>query len=111
MPNPSKRKGDRGEREAAALIADLLGYTVKRELGAGRQEDTGDMHGLPDTVIQVADWADGWRAAREKPVQAESQRINDRALFAASFVRWRGGHWVVCMTPEQFATIWREATA
>jgi hypothetical protein len=109
--HPSKAKGDRAEREAAAIIADLLGYDVKRKLGAGRQEDTGDMHGLPDTVIQVANWAEVSRAAIQKPAEAERQRINDGATFAATWVRFRGGTWRVVLTPEQFATLWREATA
>ena len=111
MPNASKDKGDRGEREAAALISGLLGYEVKRKLGAGRKEDVGDMHGLPDTVVQVANWADVARAAREKPAAAESQRLNDGATFATALVRFRGGTWRFVLTPEQFATLWREATS
>ena len=111
MSNPSKDKGDRGEREAAALISGLLGYEVKRKLGAGRAEDTGDMHGLPDTVIQVANWANVSAAAIRKPIGAESQRLNDGATFAATLVRFRGGIWRVVLTPEQWATYWWEATS
>ena len=109
--HPSKRKGDRAELEAAGMIADLLGYHVERKLGAGRREDVGDLHGLPDTVVQVANWADTSAAARAKPAEAERQRVNDGATFAATFVRFRGGTWRVVLTPEQWATLWREATA
>ena len=111
MSNPSKRKGDRGELEAAKLISDATGYKVVRKLGAGRKEDTGDMHGLPDTVLQMANWKDAPRACREKPFEAEAQRLNDGATFAAAFIRWRGGTWTVSMTVDQFLTLWREATS
>lgn len=111
MTGAAKRKGDRGEREAAALIADLLGYPVRRKLGAGRADDTGDLEGVPSTVIQVADWADVARAAREKPLGAERQRINAGEPFAATLVRFRGGTWRVILTAEQWAALTREALA
>jgi hypothetical protein len=103
MPNPQKAKGDRAELEAAQLITDLTGYPARRKLGAGRLDDTGDIDGLPDTVIQVANWADVRAALRQKPLGAEQQRINDRAVFAATFLRLRGGLWRVALTPEQWA--------
>jgi hypothetical protein len=109
MTGTAKAKGDRGEREAAALLSDLLGYPVKRALGAGRKEDTGDLFGVPDTVIQVADWANALAAVRNKPLAAESQRENANATFAASMIRLRGGVWRVVLTPEQFSTLLREA--
>jgi hypothetical protein len=104
MTTPQKRKGDRAELEAAALLADLTGYPVRRKLGAGRQDDTGDLHGVPDTTIQVADWSDALRAVREKPVGAERQREAAGTTFAGTMVRLRGGVWRVVLTPEQFAT-------
>jgi hypothetical protein len=106
----AKRKGDNAEREAAALLADLTGYPVRRQLGAGRLDDVGDLDGIPNTVIQVADWADVLRAVRAKPVAAEWQRDNAGATFAASMIRMRGGVWRVVQTPEQFCTLLREAT-
>jgi hypothetical protein len=45
MGNPSKRKGDQAEREAASLLSDLLGTVVRRKLGAGRLDDCGDLDG------------------------------------------------------------------
>ena len=109
MTNSAKAKGDRGERDAAALLAELLGYPVKRALGAGRAEDTGDLFGVPQTVVQVADWSNALAAVRHKPIGAESQRENANATFAASMIRLRGGVWRVVLTPEQFATLLREA--
>lgn len=105
----AKRKGDAAEREAAGLLSHHLGTVVRRKLGAGRQDDTGDLDGLPDCVIQVAHWADQMAAIRQKPEAVELQRHNADATFAATMVRLRGGGWRVVMTPEQFATWAREA--
>ena len=52
------------EREAAQLIAELTGHPARRKLGAGRADDTGDIDGVPATVVQVANWADVARAVR-----------------------------------------------
>jgi hypothetical protein len=103
MANASKARGDRAEREAAALLSFLLGLPIRRRLGAGRLDDQGDLDGLEGFALQVADWSDVARAAREKPAGAERQRRNGRLAHAASLVRFRGGTWRVVMTPEQWA--------
>ena len=102
MSNPQKRKGDSAEREAAEILTDLLNLPIRRKLGAGRQDDTGDLDGVPDHVIQVANWADTAAAARIKPQGAEQQRINANATHAATLVRFRGGTWRVVLTLEQW---------
>lgn len=109
MTSAAKRKGDRAELQLAGMLADLLGFPIRRKLGAGRADDTGDIDGIPDTVIQVADWADALRAVREKPRGAEQQRVNARATFAATAVRLRGGEWRFVLTPEQFSTYVRNS--
>lgn len=111
MANPQKRKGDQAEREVAAILSDLLGVKAQRALGAGRKEDVGDIFGVANTVIQVASYRDMNEAVRIKLPESERQRENAGATFAATFVRRTGGGYVVCMTPEQFATFWREAAA
>ena len=103
MTNPQKQKGDRAELEAAALLTDLLGVPVRRKLGAGRIDDTGDLDGVPGHVVQVASWADTAAAARVKPKEAEQQRINANATHATTLVRFRGGTWRVVLTLEQWA--------
>jgi hypothetical protein len=103
MANPKKAKGDRSELEAAVILSTLLNTPVRRKLGAGRQDDTGDLDGVPDHVIQVANWADTAAAARIKPAEAEQQRINAAATHAATLVRFRGGTWRVVLTLEQWA--------
>jgi hypothetical protein len=110
--NPSKAKGDKAEREVEGILRDLLGVPARRALGAGRKDDMGDIVGVPLTVIQVANKpSDTLRAIREKPLECERQRRQAGEPFAATFVRLRGGEYRVVMTPEQFATWWREAAA
>src|SRR5690606_27626946 len=62
MANPQKNKGDKAELEAARLLADLTGWPVRRKLGAGRADDTGDLDNVPDTTVQVKDYTDVLRA-------------------------------------------------
>jgi hypothetical protein len=107
--HPAKRKGDRAELEVQTILRDLLGYPVRRALGAGRTDDIGDIHGLPDTVIQVANYRDIGRAVREKLAESVQQQARANATFAATFIRRPGGGYVVCLTPEQFCALWREA--
>lgn len=109
MSNPAKRKGDAAEREVAAHIADLLGVPARRKLGAGRLDDIGDIDGVPDTVIQVANYTDLTRAVREKVPACVTQQERAAATFGATFLRRRGGKWLVVLTPEQWATYAREA--
>ena len=109
MSNSSKRKGDRAELEVQGLLRDLLGVPAHRKLGAGRADDMGDIDGVPATVIQVVNYSDVSRAIREKLPKAEEQRQRAGASFAATFVRRPGGRYVVVLTPEQWADMWREA--
>ena len=111
MSNPQKNKGDRAELEAARLLSDLLGYDVRRALGAGRAEDCGDLFGIPETVVQVKNYADVTRAVREALSTVVDQQRNARAPFGAAMIRRPGGKWFVAMTPEQFACLLREALA
>jgi hypothetical protein len=109
----SKRKGDAAEREAAQLISDMLGVPARRKLGAGRTDDEGDIDGVPNTAVQVCSRSTDVVAVGvvRKPVEAGEQAARAGATFAATFVRIRGGTWRVVLTPEQWATYWREATS
>ena len=127
MTGSSKRKGDRAELEVQAMLREHLGVPARRALGAGRKDDVGDITGVPNTVVQVADWKEVARAVREKPLEAEEQRLNtyqsdfaslvSRYEFvpprcvdhAATFIRLRGGDYRVVLTPEQWFALWREA--
>ena len=109
MTNANKAKGDAAERELAKLLADHLGYPCRRKLGAGRLDDTGDIDGIPDTVVQCANWSQVAQAVRLKPLGAERQRTHADATFAVTFIRLRGGDWRAVLTVEQMATWMREA--
>lgn len=101
MVNKKKRKGDAAEREAALLLCTISGHQCRRQLGAGRQDDVGDIDGIPNTVVQVAAWKDIARAVRVKPEEVAQQRINAGANYAFTMVKIRGG-WRIVLTPEQF---------
>lgn len=109
MSHPSKVKGDRAELEVQALLSDLLGVPARRMLGAGRLDDIGDIHGVPDTTIQVANRKDVAAAVRQKPLECEQQQARARTTHGATFIRLRGGDYRVVLTARQWATMWREA--
>ena len=95
------------------IIHDLLGVPARRKLGAGRLDDEGDLDGIPDTTVQVVSRSTDVVAVGvvRKPLEAEAQSRHAGTTFAATFLRVRGGIWRVVLTPEQWATLWREATA
>lgn len=111
MTGRAKRKGDDAEREVQGILRDLLGVPARRALGAGRRDDIGDITGVPELCVQVAAYADLSRAVREKLPELQVQQARMGATFAALFCRRRGGSYVVVMTPEQFAALYREAMA
>lgn len=111
MANPAKRKGDTAELEAARLIAELTGWRVRRKLGAGRADDTGDIDGVPDTTVQVKNYANLTRAIREGLHDLRQQQTNAGTPFAALMARRPGGRWIVVMEPDQWVALIREATA
>ena len=109
MSNPQKQKGDKAEREAAELLTKVTGFKCKRNLAAGIPDDVGDIYGIPNCVIQVADLKDKSKACLVKPREVETQRENAGVDFVASMVRFRGGQWRIVLTPEQFNTLLQAA--
>ena len=109
MTNPNKRKGDKAEREAAELLTEVTGFECKRNLAAGIPDDVGDIYGIPNRVIQVADYKDKSKACLVKPREVETQRQNAGVDFVASMVRFRGGQLRMGSTPEQFNTLLQAA--
>jgi hypothetical protein len=109
MTDPHKTKGDRAEREAAGVLAELLGG-VRRQLGAGRADDVGDLVGVPGCAVQVADWQDLVRALRVKVDDAERQAARSGLAYGVAMLRIRGGTWRVAMSPATFCALLREAT-
>jgi hypothetical protein len=109
MTNSAKRKGDSAELEAARELAVRLGLPVRRKLGAGRLDDTGDIDGVPDTTIQVKNRpADPLRSIREILAGLPFQQANAGTTFGFGLVRSRGGRWFAVMDLDQIATYIRE---
>ena len=103
--NKHKNKGDKAEREAAELLTEVTGYQVERRFGAGQEKDKGDLVGIPNCVVQVANYKDTSTACLVKPREAEEQRKNAGVDHAMTMVRWRGGNWRVVLTVEQYARL------
>ena len=61
MTNKAKIKGDKAEREAAALLSELLGIRVERRFGAGQKLDTGDLDA--NEVAELFGKSSGYKAA------------------------------------------------
>lgn len=112
MTHPSKRKGDKYELEAAALLAELTGWPVRRKLGAGRADDTGDLDGVPETTVQVKGYpSDLLRSIRETLAELPAQQANAGTPFAAGLIRRPGGRWFAVLTLDQLVALIREATS
>jgi Holliday junction resolvase len=107
--NPSKRKGDRAELEVQGLLRDHLGVPARRALGAGRKDDIGDITGVPNTTIQVANHKNVAHAVRHKPLEVEQQRRNADTDHACTFIRLPGGDYRVVLTVQQWCELWRDA--
>jgi hypothetical protein len=71
----------------------------------------GDITGVPFTCIQVASYKDIARGIREKVPACVEQQARAEASFGATFIRLPGGRYVVCLSPEQWAELAREAVA
>lgn len=90
------------------MLRELLGFPrIRRALGAGRADDVGDIHNVPNSVLQVAAW-DNWAAAiNTKLPDVERQRRNAKKMFGALFIRRSRNKipWIVVMTPRMFCKL------
>lgn len=106
-PTPQARKGERAELEVAALLAERTGLRIERRYGEGRRVDQGDLTGAPSWCLQVKNYADPMRAAREGLDALDRQHPASGCPFAAVLVRRRGGKWLAVMSLDQFADVVR----
>ena len=102
MSNPSKAKGDRAELEVAKLLSDLLGAPVRRRLGAGRLDDTGDIDGVDNHVIEVKSYSDFPAGLRSALGGLDAKAANAGVDHAVGVLRRPGGEFVVVMTVHQW---------
>ncbi len=110
MSHPSKAKGDRAELECAALLTDLVGTPIRRKLGAGRSDDTGDLDGLAGWTLEVKNYANIATGITQGLADSEREQGNAGTPFGAALIRRRGGHWFAAMTLDQFAAVVRAVT-
>jgi hypothetical protein len=104
VANRNKRKGDRAERELAAELSVLLGRPMRRTLGAGRQDDCGDIDGIDDTAIQVKHWNDIATAITQGITQLRAQQQNKHADHGVLFIKHRKHGWLAVTTLGEWAT-------
>lgn len=102
MSNPQKRKGDFAELELAKLLSELLGVPVRRRLGAGRLDDTGDIDGVDNHVIEVKSYADVTAGIRSALGGLERKKIAANVDHAVGLIRRPGGEWVCVMPIAQW---------
>lgn len=102
MPNSNKRKGDRGERELATLLSNLLNKPIRRMLGAGRQDDVGDLEGMGDTTAQVKNWANITAAITQGIEQLKQQQTNAKTENGVLFIKHRKHGWLAVTTLDQW---------
>ena len=106
LSHASRRaKGAAAEREAAALLTELLGFVVQRSLGQTR--DGG-------VDLQVADLAAVEVKRQENARLHEWLRQVEDAVHGTTLlpaVMWRPSRrgWVVCMPAEDWCSLVREA--
>ena len=109
MTSRAQRKGDAAERDVADRLAALTGLPVRRKLGAGRADDTGDLDGIPRWVLQVRHYADPQRAIRDGLAVLDTQQANARAQFAALLVRRPGTvdgpRWIAVVDLDRLADL------
>jgi len=117
----SKRKGSRAERQAFKTLSILLGYEVKRRLGAARSggDDSGDVPGWSIEVkrvekLKIKKW---WKQTveqseryRRKPVliyrqSRESWRAVIRAMDLRPRIPYNNDGEIVTISLEEFATL------
>ena len=108
MTSAAKRKGDRAELELAALLADQLGMPMRRKLGAGRSDDTGDIDGLPGWTIEVKNYRDIVAGLNAGLTDVVREQANAGTPHGVAFIRRPGGRWFAAMTLEQWCTVARE---
>lgn len=105
--NAAKQKGDRGEREAVEVLKelapDLVLANAMRKLGAGRKEDTGDLHVFSDVTIQVKCMARLGEAIRDAASGARIQSERAGTEFHVGMApipraRRSGVHWLCAAT-------------
>lgn len=109
MGGMSRNKGKVGEREIAALLADLTGFEVRRRV---RQRDgDADLEGVPGWVIEVKRHSKATRASlrawwSQAVAQAKRSGGLPVLLFREDRGEWRAVWPLSCTLAVQSAAMW-----
>ena len=110
MTSPQARKGATFERDVVEYFRANGHPYVERAYGAGRPDDVGDLDGVPGWALELKNHQklalSGWLE------EAEVERVNARARFAAVIAKRRGknaGQSYVVMTLATFAELLGDA--
>ena len=110
MTSPQARKGATFERDVVEFFRANGHPYVERAYGAGRPDDVGDLDGVPGWALELKNHQklalSGWLE------EAEVERVNARARFAAVIAKRRGknaGQSYVVMTLATFAELLGDA--
>ena len=90
-------------------VAGRFGLGLCEDLRKPRADDTGDLDGLPETTVQIKDWRNILAAINSAMNDLPTQQANAGTTHGVAFIRRPGGRWIAVMSPEQFATLHREA--
>ena len=109
MTTPQKAKGSQFERDVAQYLRENGHRYAERSYGAGRQDDRGDITGLPGLVLEcknhkTMDLA-GWIG------EAKVERDNAKADYGVVVVKRRGksaSEAYAVMTLADFSRLWKE---
>jgi hypothetical protein len=103
-------KGPVREREVSAIFIEEGFTKARRALGAGRQDDVGDIDGVPELCLQVAGRKTGLSTVIDQKLPAtEIQRKNRGVTFASLWIRMDRKPWIVVLTPRMFFTLFKYA--
>jgi len=111
MTNPQKVKGSKAELEVARWLSAETGFDCRRALGAGRQQDVGDIWGLPGVMIEVKNYADFAAGVRSAMSTIHVKKANAGADYAVAFLRRPGGLYLAVQPADDWLAMWREAVA
>ena len=88
MANPNKRKGDAAERLTVQWLRDKGYIHAERAYGAGRNDDVGDIDGIPGVCIEVKDH--GKHTLAEFIAELEVEMKNSHADTGVVIIKRRG---------------------